>query len=174
MTERAVTIKRETFEAFDLDHGEIAPILGKSVAATRQLGHRARERVAAGRPRFVASPADQRRLTERFLAALETGDLESLTQTLAADVTFWSDGGRKVHARRRPIRGRVEVARFLGALTKLAPAELRATLEEVNGAPAVVTWLGAGILNVIALEVREGAIVGIRLMEVDKLVRYGS
>ncbi|MGH2534382.1 MAG: RNA polymerase sigma-70 factor [Thermomicrobiales bacterium] len=157
--QRAVYVLRE---AFDVDYAEIAPIIGKSPTATRQLGRRARARIDEERPRFAASPADQRRLTERFLAALETGNLQSLTETLAADVTFWGDGGRKVQARRRPIHGRVEVMRFLGALLKLAPAGVRATIEEINGAPALVFWLGGGILNLIVLDVHDGAIVGIR------------
>jgi RNA polymerase sigma-70 factor (ECF subfamily) len=67
-----------------------------------------------------------------------------------------------VHARRRPIHGRVEVVRFLGALLKLAPPDIRATVEEINGAPAMVFWIGDGILNVIALDVHDGAVVGIR------------
>ncbi|MGH2560368.1 MAG: RNA polymerase sigma-70 factor, partial [Thermomicrobiales bacterium] len=165
--QRAVYVLRE---AFDVDYAEIAPILGKSTAATRQLGHRARERVQEGQPRYAASPTDHRRLTERFLTALETGNLQSLTETLAADVTFWGDGGRKVQARRRPIHGRVEVLRFLGALLKLAPADIRATVEEINGAPAMVFWLSDGILNLIALDVHDGAVVGIRnLVNPDKL-----
>jgi RNA polymerase sigma-70 factor (ECF subfamily) len=166
--QRAVYVLRE---AFDFDYAEIASILGKSAAATRQLGHRARKIVSADRPRFAAAPADHRRLTERFLGAITTGDLQALIELLAADVTYWGDGGAKVHARRRPILGRVEVGRFLGALIKLAPPDLRASIEEVNGEPAMVVWIGDSILEVMALESRDGCVTGIRtVVNPDKLV----
>jgi RNA polymerase sigma factor (sigma-70 family) len=165
--QRAVYVLRE---AFDLDYAEIAAILSKSVASTRQLGHRARARVAAGRPHYAASPADQRRLTERFLAALETGNLQSLTETLAADVTLWGDGGPKVRARRRPVACRASVAHFLLGWAKVQPADLRITVEDVNGAPTIVGWLGDSILHATALEYDDGAVAGIRfLINPDKL-----
>ena len=74
--ERAVFVLREVF-GFDYD--EIAGAVGKSVASVRQVAHRAREHVQARRKRF--EPADSARtaeLTDRFMTAATTGDLDGL------------------------------------------------------------------------------------------------
>src|SRR5690349_2946958 len=70
-------------EAFAYSYGEIAEILDRSPAAVRQLAHRAREHVAARRPRFAADPAVRRAATERFLHATLEGDLDALLELLA-------------------------------------------------------------------------------------------
>src|SRR5262249_25857472 len=107
--ERAVFVLHE---AFDFPSDEIGAVLGKTAPACRQLLHRARAHVAAGRPRFEPSPDAQRRLTERFLAAARNGDLAALTDLLADDVTVWSDGGGKVPAAAHPVAGRERIARL--------------------------------------------------------------
>src|SRR5918912_2204008 len=65
-TERAVLVLHEVF---DVPYDEIAEAVGKSAAAVRQIAHRAREHVAARRPRTTVSRTEQRRAVERFLAA---------------------------------------------------------------------------------------------------------
>jgi RNA polymerase sigma factor (sigma-70 family) len=121
-TERAVFVLRE---AFGYSHREIAQILELSEINCRQLARRARRRLAEPRPRFRPEPRQWHRLVERFLLAAREGDLRSLQQLLAAEVTAWADGGGKVTAARRPV-----VAR---------PAS-RATWW---GAPPVRRWRGA-------------------------------
>src|SRR5216684_7441549 len=63
--ERAVFVLREVFE---MPYGEIAEAIGKSAAAVRQIAWRAREHVAARRPRVHVSRAEQQAVVERFLA----------------------------------------------------------------------------------------------------------
>src|SRR5580692_217181 len=89
-TERAVFVLREVF---DLAYGEIAAALGKTPAAVRQIAHRAREHVAARRPREVVSAAETRDALMAFQRAAETGDLQQLADILAPDVVFLGDGG---------------------------------------------------------------------------------
>src|SRR5215207_10742299 len=75
LLERLTPEERATYvlrEAFDYPYDEIAPILGKSIPATRQIAHRAHQHLA-DRPRFVASPENQHRLAERFLTAAREG-----------------------------------------------------------------------------------------------------
>ncbi|MDT5115633.1 MAG: hypothetical protein QOE30_1372, partial [Mycobacterium sp.] len=84
-TERAVFVLREVF---DLPFDEIAAATGKSAAAVRQIAHRARSHVAARRPRVEVDRAEQRRAVDRFLAALRTGDLQGLMDTLAPDAVL--------------------------------------------------------------------------------------
>src|SRR3954447_11259316 len=66
-TERAVFVLREVF---DTPYGEIADVVGKSAVAVRQIGHRAREHVAARRPRMEVSRDEQQEVVDRFLTAV--------------------------------------------------------------------------------------------------------
>ena len=65
--ERAVFVLREVF---DTPYEEIAEAVGKSPAAVRQIAHRARDHVAARRPRMPVSTAEQQAAVDRFLAAV--------------------------------------------------------------------------------------------------------
>ena len=81
-----------------------------SEAAVRQAAHRAREHVQARRPRFTADRSRQREVTERFFAAATGGDINTLMELLAPDVTLWTDGGGKVRQALRPVIGADTVA----------------------------------------------------------------
>src|SRR5580693_989843 len=98
--ERAVFVLREVFE---LAYEEIAGAVGKSPVAVRQIAHRAREHVAARRPREVVSPAETRAALEAFQRAAQTGDLQCLLDILAPDVVLLGDGGGVVQAVPRPV-----------------------------------------------------------------------
>src|ERR1700733_4553075 len=80
--ERAVFVLHEVFETpFD----EIAEAIGKSPAAVRQIAHRARNHVAARRPRIPVSTTEQQQAVDQFLAAIREGDLQGLLDVLAPD-----------------------------------------------------------------------------------------
>src|SRR5215203_3937317 len=81
--ERAVFVLRE---AFAMPYADIAEVLGRKEQAVRQLARRARDHVQERRPRFEADQATRRRVTERFLAATVSGDLETLMRVLAPGV----------------------------------------------------------------------------------------
>ena len=82
-TERAVFVLREVF---DVPYDEIAAAVDKSPAAVRQVAHRAREHVAARRPRMQVGRTEQQQVVQRFLDALTGGDLQGLMDVLAPDV----------------------------------------------------------------------------------------
>jgi RNA polymerase sigma-70 factor (ECF subfamily) len=152
--ERAVFVLREVF---DLEYDEIAGAVGKSPAAVRQIAHRARAHVAARRPHAVVTPAQTRDALEAFRRAVETGDLQSLLDTLAPDVVFLSDGGGVVPAALAPVAGAGAVARILGriaAAASLQPAQ-------VNGYPALIIRLDGAIDTVIAVRIDDGLITGL-------------
>lgn len=131
-TERAVFVLREVFE---LSYGEIAEAVGKSAAAVRQIARRAREHVAARRPRVEVSRSEQQAVVERFLAALRTGHLQELMEVMAPDVVLITDGGGLVAAALTPLHGAGLVAQVLaGAHQKVAAFETTAVW--LNGAPA--------------------------------------
>jgi RNA polymerase sigma-70 factor (ECF subfamily) len=165
--ERAVFLLREVFE---YEYAEIAEILGLSAANCRQIFHRAQQRVAERRPRFEPSREAQRRLSERFLRACPQGDVAALAETLAQDVVSWSDGGGKVSAARLPVRGRDHVVRLLLGLMGKAPADLRMEIAEVNGAPAVLLFMGETLWYVSTAEIADGRIQAFHtVLNPDKL-----
>ncbi|MGP2436156.1 RNA polymerase sigma-70 factor [Streptomyces sp. JW3] len=156
--ERAVFVLREVFA---LGYDEIADAVGKSPAAVRQIGHRARAHVAARRPRGTVSAADTRDALAAFRRAVETGDLQGLLDILAPDVVLLGDGGGVRQAVLRPITGAGKVARLLIAgLGRVATAAaLRPA--QVNGHPALVVRLDGELDTVVAVRVDDGLITGL-------------
>jgi RNA polymerase sigma-70 factor (ECF subfamily) len=166
--ERAVFVLREVFETpFD----EIAEAVGRTPAAVRQIAHRAREHVAARRPRGQVSRAEQEAVVERFLAAIRGGDLQALLDVLAPDVVVVADGGGVVAAARRPIAGAERVAALMGGLAKLA-GHLTATPMRLNGGPAARLDLDGRLDTVVSLLIADGRITRIyAVRNPDKLAR---
>jgi RNA polymerase sigma-70 factor (TIGR02957 family) len=167
--ERAVFLLRESF---GYGYGQIAAVVEKSEANCRQIFARARARVGEHRPRFEASRAHRDELARRFFAACEQGDLAGLERLLAADVVFYGDGGGKAPAVRRPVQGRVQVVRFLGALLRQGTAQgARIEPVEVNGQPGARLIGGDGnLVSVLALDIADGHIQAMRnVLNPDKL-----
>ncbi|TCO60714.1 RNA polymerase sigma-70 factor [Actinocrispum wychmicini] len=143
--ERAVFVLKE---AFGFSYPEIADAVERSEEAVRQAAHRAQSHVQARRPRFHADRGRQREVTERFLTAAGGGDINTLMQLLAPDVTLWTDGGGKVRQAMRPVSGAERVAAwFAGVGTRpyqgVLPAEMGVELVEINGTPGIL-FTGAG------------------------------
>ena len=136
--ERAVFILRE---AFDFSYDEIAPILGKSVAACRQIFHRAQQRLATRERHFSVSREAQQTLVASFLLATQRGQFDELVQALAADAILWSDGGGKAPAAAHPLHGAAIIARFfIGLARKGATMNARIAVVEMNSAPTLLIW----------------------------------
>ena len=114
--ERAAYLLRRIF---DYDYAVIAQVLDKSEPSCRQIVSRAEQRIYEQRPRFEPDPTQAERLTDAFLQACSTGDLNGLVQILASDAVLYSDGGGKAAAALAPIRGADKIARFfLGIMKK--------------------------------------------------------
>ena len=168
-TERAVFVLREVF---DLPFDEIAAATGKSAPAVRQIAHRARSHVAARRPRVEVDRTEQQRAVARFLAALQTGDLQSLMDTLAPDAVLIADGGGVVTAVLQPIVGAKKIVNLLGGFARLAP---NAVIEPVllNGAPGARVLLDGAIDTVISFAFEDGRISRVfAVRNPDKLHRF--
>jgi RNA polymerase sigma-70 factor (TIGR02957 family) len=164
-------------DVFDYDHAQIAQIIGKSQDNVRQLATRARRHIEQRRPRFQTTREQRDELARRFFQAAEQGDLSGLEALLAHDVELTGDGGGKVPALARTLRGRSRVARTLvnwsSVGTSIPGASLR--LVEVNGGPGAL-FLDAQqrLLGVMALEIAGGQIRSISsIANPDKLAHLG-
>jgi hypothetical protein len=167
-------------DVFDYGYAEIAEIIGKSEDNVRQLASRARRHVEerrGGLVRFHASREQREELTQRFLAAAQQGDLAGLEALLTHDVVLTGDGGGKVPALARSLRGRNRVARTLLTWMRVASRVPDLTLRptEVNGGPGVMTLDGQQrLISVWSLEIAGGEIRSIgSIVNPDKLAHLG-
>jgi len=169
-TERAVFVLREVF---DVPYGEIAEAIGKSATAVRQTALRAREHVAARRPRVPVSRSEQQAVLERFLAALRTGQVQALMEVMAPDVVMIADGGGLTQAARAPIHGAEILAKLLARFNRTTPGYSMTTVW-LNGAPAVRVEFD-GRMTVVSLVVEHGRVTRIYAMaNPQKLTRLAE
>jgi RNA polymerase sigma-70 factor (ECF subfamily) len=159
-TERAVFVLREVFE---VPYDEIADAVGKGSATVRQVAHRAREHVAARRPRMRVDRTEQERVLERFMTAVTTGDVQGLMDVLAPDVVLVADGGGVAQAVRRPVAGADRVSAFLSAFPKVG-AEAGIGTIWLNGARAVRIEIPKFGSTVVSLVVENDRITRIYAM----------
>jgi len=164
-------------DVFDYGYPQIAAIVGKSQDNVRQLATRARRHVRQRRPRFQTTREQREELARRFFAAVEHGDVSGLEVLLAHDVALTGDGGGKVPALARTLRGRSRVARMLIDWARLGARVPGGSLRpvEVNGGPGAL-FLDAQqrLLAVVALEVAGGQVTSIHaILNPDKLTRLG-
>jgi RNA polymerase sigma-70 factor (ECF subfamily) len=156
--ERAVFVLREVF-GFDYD--DIAPAVGKSAATVRQVAHRAREHVRARRRRFdPVDPAESAKITEQFMVAAASGDVEGLMALLAPDVVWTADGGGKASAARRPVVGAEKVAAAVVGLFRVGQRlpDVRIETTICNSAPAIVVFSGDHLEGVFTIDIVDGKI----------------
>jgi RNA polymerase sigma-70 factor (TIGR02957 family) len=172
--QRAVLLLHDVFY---YAYPEIAAIVGKSEDNVRQLATRARRHVEQRRPRFHTTREQRDELARRFFAAAEQGDLAGLEALLAHDVRLTGDGGGKVPALVRTLRGRNRVARALIDWARLAARAPGASVRpvEVNGGPgALFVDAQQRLIAVVALDIADGQISSIHaIVNPDKLIHLG-
>ena len=146
LLERLAPEERAAFllhDVFDCGYTEIAALLGKTEAASRQIVHRARGRVRDEQPRFHTTEAARVRMLKTFVAAVEARDEKTLLQLLAPDATWTADGGGKAAAVPHPIEGAAAIVKLLLGLQKRFEREgITMHLATVNGEAGLVVNLG--------------------------------
>ncbi|MDF2709776.1 MAG: subfamily polymerase sigma factor [Nonomuraea muscovyensis] len=171
--ERAVFVLREVF---GFSFREIASAVERSEAACRQLAMQARRHMDAGRPRFAADRKEREQLAGRFFDAFKEGDVDGLTELLAADVHLVGDGGGKTPQWATSVIGPEDVARVLAWLASQF-TRIGGVVEpqQVNGQPGAIFRDRDGkVLNALALDVLDGRIQAIRtVINPDKLGHIG-
>ncbi|THG33622.1 sigma-70 family RNA polymerase sigma factor [Naasia lichenicola] len=160
-------------DVFALPFDEIAEIVGRSPAATRQLATSARRRISGDRAR-EATRSEHDDVVRAFAIACQTGDMAALIAVLDPRVAVRSDGGGRVSAARRPVHGADAVARFLfGILTK-RPG-MRVSEQQTGDGLAFAMWEEGRIVGVVNLGVLHGVVSEVWIMlNPDKLTMWSE
>jgi hypothetical protein len=159
--ERLAFVLHDTFAVpFD----QIAPIVGRSPAATRQLASRARRRVQGAAPVPDADLAQQRAVVDAFFAAARDGDFAALLAVLDPDVVVRADGGAAGAS--RVVRGAAAVAEEAIAASGFSRLARLGWAQPalVNGAAGVVVAPRGRLSAVVAFTVRRGKVVEIDVL----------
>ena len=156
--ERLAFVLHDTFAVpFD----EIAPLVGRSPAAARQLASRARRRVRGSASVPTADLARQRKVVDAFLAASRAGDFDALLAVLDPDVVFRVDATANATGGATQLRGATAVAR--GA-TAYASRSRFTQVALVNGNVGVVLAPRGRLFGVGIITIRRGRIVEAELI----------
>ena len=156
--ERLAPAERLAFvlhDLFDLPFEEIAPLVGRSPTAARQLASRARRRVRGGTPATDPDTATRRRVIEAFLAASRDGDFSALLAVLDPEVVFRADPTAMQGGAAREVRGAAAVAGVFLGRAQAARAAL------VDGAVEVLVAPLGHLLLVLGVTIADGRITGI-------------
>jgi len=162
--ERLTPAERVAFvlhDMFSLPFEEIAPIVGRSPAATRQLASRARRRVRGAAISPEVDLAHQREVVDAFLAAARDGEFDALVAVLDPEVVLRSDGGVLRPGASVVVHGARAVAEQALIFSRLSPFVRPAV---VNGAAGVVVAPRGRPFSVMGFTVRGGKIVEIDVL----------
>lgn len=144
LLERLSPLERAAFllhDIFDCGYADIARIVGKTETASRQMIHRARERVRNNKPRFEADEKEREKLIKKFSIASTTGDEKTLLALFSEEVAMMSDGGGKVTAARKIVRGKAKLAHALRMFGTKFGIAFTHELCRINGEPGLLTFV---------------------------------
>jgi RNA polymerase sigma-70 factor, ECF subfamily len=151
-------------DMFAIPFEEIAPIVGRSPAAARQLASRARRRVQGAAPAPDADLARQRAVVDAFFAAARAGDFAALLAVLDPDVVVRADAGAVPLGAPRVVRGAAAAAEQVLATGGFARFAQMARPVLVNGAAGVVLVARGRPVAVVGFTIRGGKIVAIDIL----------
>lgn len=164
-------------DVFDLDFAAIAEVLERGEEACRALAARGRKHVRARRPRFPSTEQGAQRLVAAFWRSIEAGDVQALSEILTADAKLIPDGGGRVVAATRIVRGRERVARFLVGSNRRVRSAMDVSVElvAVGGLPALLIRLDGKISQISAFEFDGDRIASVfAVRNPDKLKHLGA
>ncbi|MGK5692383.1 RNA polymerase sigma factor SigJ [Streptomyces sp. URMC 128] len=150
-------------DMFAVPFDDIAPIVERSPAATRQLASRARRRVRGATPAAEPDLGRQKEVLDAFLAASRGGDFEALLALLHPDVVLRADSGVLVRgaAVSKALQGAKAVAEQALMFARFAQS---AELVLVNGSVGVVNAPGGHVQSVMGVTIADGRITGMYIL----------
>lgn len=146
-------------DMFAVPFDEIAPVVGRTPAAARQLASRARRRVRSAGPAAEPDPARVRPVVEAWLAASRRGDFAALLALLAPDAVLRVDAGPDGGS--RVVRGAAQVA---GQAVLAAAAAVHSRIVLVNGVPGIVAAPAGQVAAVLAFTVADGRVTRLDIL----------
>ena len=152
-------------DLFDVPFDEIAPIVERTPAATRQLASRARRRVRGATAIPDADHTRQRAIVAAFLAASRAGNFDALLAALDPEVVFRADRAAVSAGASREIRGALAVARQFSGRAQAARMAM------VNGAAGAMWASGGRLRAVFDFTITGGKIIAITLVSSPALLR---
>ena len=147
-------------DVLDLSFDEIAPVVGRTAAATRQLASRARRRVRGGETTSSTELRNQRAVVDAFLAALRAGDFEGLIAVLDPDVVVHTDVAG-VPGAPREIRGARNWAKGAIAFSRMAQS-IQPVL--INGAMGLILAPGGHLERAVSFTIERGKITEVDII----------
>jgi RNA polymerase sigma-70 factor (ECF subfamily) len=157
-------------EVFNYTFAEIAIIVDRSPADCRQIGHRARQRLLQGRPRFEVEAETVEEVVQHFLRACVGDDLSALLGLLAPDVTVTTDNGGKVQSIRNIVVGSDRVARLMLGIFRRWSPPLIFHMATINGQPALIGCADKRPVSATTFDVRGSKVQAIyQVVNPDKL-----
>jgi RNA polymerase sigma-70 factor (ECF subfamily) len=155
LLERLAPEERAAFllhDVFDVGYPQIAAVIDKSEATTRQVVHRARERVRGDRKRFEVTEEAKATLLQRFLDAMQARDEQALLALFAPDATWTADGGGRTAASPLPILGAERIARLvMGLREKFWTGNRRFEFITLNGETGLALRDGDQLVAVMSV-----------------------
>ena len=155
LLERLAPEERAAFllhDVFDVGYPQIAAVIDKSEATTRQVVHRARERVRGDRKRFEVTEEAKATLLQRFLDAMQARDEQALLALFAPDATWTADGGGRTAAAPLPILGAERIARLvMGLREKFWTGNRRFEFITLNGETGLALRDGDQLVAVMSV-----------------------
>ncbi len=158
-------------DMFAVPFDDIAPILERNAAATRQLASRARRRVRDATPPSDPDPGRQRQVLDAFMAAARGGDFEALVAVLHPDVVLRADAGALVRGTEasKTLRGAKPVAESALMFARYTAA---ARVVLVNGDLGLLSVVDGRIRSVMSLTIADQRVTGLYVLaDPDRLGR---
>lgn len=169
-TERIVFLLHEVFHyRFD----EIAEIVDKSTVNCRQIFHRAKKSLGQLPKRSPEVIEKKAALAERFAEALMSANIELLIELLSSETVLYQDGGGKVKAALRPIKGSDLIIRFFVAVAPEFPPGYRCVTCEINGMPGIRLEIGEVTFAVVTFDYLQNQLSNVYVvMNPEKLSHF--
>lgn len=178
LLERLSPVERAAFllhDIFDCAYSDIARIVGKTETASRQLIHRARERVRSDKQRFEANEKEREKLIKKFALASKTGDEKTLLALFSDEIVSISDGGGKVTAARKIIKDKTKLSHALGIFGRKFGEQFEQILYPINGEIGLLTFVEGKIYAATTFEFTGGKISAMyRVMNPEKLQAFAN
>lgn len=155
LLERLSPLERAVFllhEVFNYAYDEIAEMVQKTAVNCRQIKRRAQKKLDQQPPKSRPLPPDSP-LLQTFIQTCATGDMSGLLNILADDVVFYSDGGGKAFAARRPVVGATAVARFSIGLGKQQTADMSLQFQVINNGMGFLILENGKIVSALSFEI---------------------